>query len=384
MNIEEQYEQCRLELTKIEETFLPQIEELGEKIDAKFKAYAEMAHFVADVALKYGNLNASTSNKVNLGAQLFTMGMDFASKYQAAKIRNQKLEEMLSLKLSIANQKILQISDMMPRMRENVNKSWNLCRQVFEKEYSVNSLSDSLVQFQLKFLNLYRGNKYFQSMGEWMLQECRSWQTGKQTCGVPIPNYKDINLGIAESLFGKNLFEPFSKSVNSYTSLKGKEIVLISDPQLSLMALNTVDKIFELDLREADPKISHIIYENEGLTFYKDRVTDLVKSLNSDPTNAWTIISILMAIGYFLILFFCKEEITTGSFWISLIIGEILCFRMWKKIRDKIYLTFGMEINELGKVIDEEVETYCGFVKQPDIDYEMKNAMVEGLKGIFK
>lgn len=383
MNIEEQYELCRLELTKIEETFLPQIEELGEKIDAKFKAYAEMAHFVAESALKYGNLNTSTSNKINLGAQFFTMGLDFASKYQAAKLRNQKLEEMLLLKRGMANQKIRQISDMMPRMRENVNKSWNLCRQVFEKDYSVSSLSDSLVHIQLKFLNLYRGNKYFQSMGEWMLQEYKSWQNGKQTSGTPIPNYRDINQGIADLLFGKKLYESFSKSVNSNSTLKGKEIALISDPQLSLMALNSEDKIFELDLQEAEPQISRILCENEGLTFYKDKVTDLVKSMNSDPTKAWTIFSILTAIGYFLILFFNKEAITTGSFWISLIIGEILCFRMWKKIRDKIYFTFGMEVSKLGEVVDEEVEIYCGFIKQPDIDYEKKNALEEGLKGIF-
>lgn len=383
MNIEQQYEQCRTELAKIEEIILPQIEELGEKIDAKFTAYAEMAQFVANAAIQYGNFNSTTNNKINVGTQLFTMGMNFASKYQAAKVRNQKLDEMLSLKRGIASQKIRQISDMIPRMRDNVNKSWNLCRQVFEKDYPVNDLSDALAQFQLKFLNLHRGNMYFLKFGEWMIKECRSWQNGKQTCGIPVPNYKDVNKELAVSLFGENLLQTFIKSANEYVSIKGKEIALISDPQLSVMALNEADKIFEINLGEANPKISHILYENEGLDFYRDRITDFVKSVNKDPTNTWTIVSLVIAIGFFLILFFNRENITTGSFWISLIIGEILCFRMWKKIRDKIYVTFGREFFELSEMVDKEVESYCGFIQQPDIDYEKKNAVSEGLKGVF-
>lgn len=380
-NEQEQFDKCLAELKSIESAILPQLNELAQKIGGTYKYYADL---VMKLGSDLSNMaNSETGNKIYNTTALVARGIESYGAYKAAKEHNRKLDEMMALKRSMAGQKRKQITDWLPRISTNVEKSKRLCEHQFSKNIPLENISSALVSLQQKFLNLYRTNLYYESLAQWMHKEYSSWLNGQQTCGVPTPSLYDINTELAKKIYGANMYDHFQRAVESNIFILGKDISLIADPQLALMALDSYDKCLEIHSGNANPAISKILDENEGIKYYNDNVTELCKSLNRDPVFSWNCIAAVFAAVFFLIMFFCRESFSTGAFWTILLIGELCTFRVWNKYRKKIYIIFAEEVSALMNDVDSATKRLCGYIEQEEIDYEKKSAVSAAVSQFF-
>lgn len=370
---QEQFENCLAELKSIENVILPQLNDIAQKIDAKYKAYADMVRNLGNMTMSVAKSDSSL-NKIGTTTALLSRGIESYGAYKAAQKHNQKLDEMQALKQSIAAQKKKQISDWLPRISKNVEKSKHFCEIQYSKTYPLDSVSSTLVSFQLKFLNLYRTNLYYENLAQWMLKEYSSWLNGQQTCGNPAPTLLDINVKLGKSLYGTNLYNYYQRVVESDKSILGKDISLIADPQLTLLALDACEVPVEINPLNANPVISEILGKNEGIKYYRENVTEMCKSINNDPTYSWNCIALVFAIVFSLTLFLNRESLSTGAFWTTLIIGGLCTFRVWNRVRKKIYMTFLEGFTDLSNETDLSIMKMCGYIEQEEIDYEKKNA----------
>lgn len=378
-NEQEQFEKCLAELKSIENIILPQLNELTQKLDAKYKAYADLAQDLGNMTLAIGNFNSETSNKIYSTTALVSRGIESYGAYKTAKEHNRKLDEMMDLKRSLAGQKRKQITDWLPRISANVEKSKRFCESQFSKTFPLSSVSPALVSLQLKFLNLYRTNLYYESLAKWMLKEYSSWLNGQQTCGMPTPSLYDVNTELGERLYGANLYEYYQRAVESDKSISGKDIFLIADPQLTIMALDAHDGSVEVHSANANPAISKILDENEGVKYYQDNVTEMCQSINRDPASSWNCIALIFAVGFFLLLSLNREILTPKVLGMAFIVGELCIFRVWNKIRKKIYMIFLEEVSVLAAEVDLSTKRICGYIEQEEVDYEKKNALSEAV-----
>ena len=378
-NEQEQFEKCLAELKSIENIILPQLNELTQKLDAKYKAYADLAKDLGNMTLAIGNFNPDTSYKIYSTTALVSRGIESYGAYKTAKEHNRKLDEMMNLKRSLAGQKRKQITDWLPRISANVEKSKRFCESQFSKTFPLSSVSPALVSLQLKFLNLYRTNLYYESLAKWMLKEYSSWLNGQQTCGMPTPSLYDVNTELGERLYGANLYEHYQRAVESDKSISGKDIFLIADPQLTIMALDAHDGGVEVHSANANPAISKILDENKGVKYYQNNVTEMCQSINRDPASSWNCIALIFAVGFFLLLSLNREILTPKVLGMAFIIGELCIFRVWNKIRKKIYMIFLEEVSALSAEIDLSTKRICGYIEQEEVDYEKKNALSEAV-----
>ena len=376
-NEQEQFEQCLAELKRIENVILPQLNEVAQQIGEKYKFYA-------DLVQKLGNnlsnmTNSETSSKIYATTTLASRGIESYGAYKTAKEHNRKLDEMMDLKRSLAGQKRKQITDWLPRISANVEKSKRFCESQFTKTFPLSSVSPALVSLQLKFLNLYRTNLYYESLAKWMLKEYSSWQNGQQTCGMPTPSLYDVNTELGKRLYGANLYEYYQRAVESDKSISGKDIFLIADPQLTIMALDAHDGSVEVHSANANPAISKILDENEGVKYYQNNVTEMCQSINRDPASSWNCIALIFAVGFFLLLSLNREILTPKVLGMAFIIGELCIFRVWNKIRKKIYMIFLEEVSALADEVGLSTKRICGYIEQEEVDYEKKNALSEAV-----
>ena len=376
-NEQEQFEQCLAELKRIENVILPQLNEMAQQIGEKYKFYADL---VQKLGNKLSNMiNSETSSKIYATTTLASRGIESYGAYKTAKEHNRKLDEMMDLKRSLAGQKRKQITDWLPRISANVEKSKRFCESQFSKTFPLSSVSPALVSLQLKFLNLYRTNLYYESLAKWMLKEYSSWLNGQQTCGMPTPSLYDVNTELGERLYGANLYEHYQRAVESDKSISGKDIFLIADPQLTIMALDAHDGSVEVHSANANPAISKILDENEGVKYYQNNVTEMWQNINRDPASSWNCIALIFAVGFFLLLSLNREILTPKVLGMAFIIGELCIFRVWNKIRKKIYMIFLEEVSVLAAEVDLSTKRTCGYIEQEEVDYEKKNALSEAV-----
>lgn len=381
-NEQEQFEQCLAELKSIENAMLPQLNEVAQQIGG---AYKDCADIVMKLGSKLSSMaNSETGNKIYATTALASRGIESYGAYKAAKEHNRKLDEMMDLKRSMAGQKRKQITDWLPRISANVEKSKRLCESQFTKTFPLASLSPALVSLQLKFLNLYRTNLYYESLAQWMLKEYSSWLNGQQTCGIPAPSLYDINTELGKRLYGANLYAHYQHVVESDKPISGKDIFLIADPQLTVLALDAHDGGVEIHSSNANPAISKVLNENEGIRYYKNNVTKTCKSINYNPTSPWNRIACIFAVFFFLILLYNRGSFSTGGFWMILIIGESCIYRVWNRVRKKIYMIFYEEVSELINKVDFSTKSICGYIEHEEIDYEKKDAVSEAVSQFFR
>lgn len=374
-NEKDQFEKCLAELRSIENFIFPQLNDMAQKIDAQYKFYADLVRDLGDKTLSIGKFNSNTSTKIHSATVLVSRGIEGYGAYKSAQEHNRKLDEMMDLKRTLAGQKRKQIIDWLPRISANVEKSKRFCESQTSKTFPLNSVSPALVSLQLKYLNLYRTNLYYESLAKWMREEYSSWLNGQQTCGMPTPSLYDINTELGKRLYGANLYKYYQRAVETDKSISGKDIFLIADPQLTIMALDAHDGGVEVHSANANPAISKILDENEGVKYYQDNITKMFQSINRDPSSSWNCIALIFAIGFFLLLSLNREVLTPKMFGLAFIFGELCIFRVWNRTRKKIYMIFLEEVSALANEVDSSTKSFCGYIEQEEHDYEKKNAL---------
>lgn len=379
-----EFEECIEELGRIEKVILPQLDTLAEKIGEQYKAYADFARDAANLTARLGQFNAKTSSRISMAGLFLSRGFEGYGAMKAAREHNKRLDEMASIKQEMASEKLQHISGILPRVAKNLEKSKQLCNTYFNKTVKLKDLTPEMTDLMVTALNLYRSNLYFYDLGTWLEKEYGSWSRGETGCGEPIPTYLDANYQIGRLFYSGNLTEVFVRAAERTNEVTGREVAILADSQLAIVALDDYDGVAEIDPESANPKIAKLLEQNEGVKFYRSSVTELAESLNHNPVKWWNIICISIAVIYLGGMTSLFWVVKLGPLIVSTVVGEALILRVWRVIRNRIYVDFIKDVQKVTEEVNLQTRMLGGYVEHKQPDLTKKNVWAEGFRTLFR
>ena len=104
---------------------------------------------------------------------------------------------------------------------------------------------------------MYRTNIYFLELCKYLKNEYEVWLSGQQRSEFDMPDYYMINSIIANELFGDDLLQAYSDAADEDFRLSGKQVMLLSDYQMTFLALG--EKLCNINVSKAHPYVKKLI-----------------------------------------------------------------------------------------------------------------------------
>lgn len=386
LNIENQqeYDLLLADVKKIEAEIMPQLEMLGKEIPEIYKGYANVVRATVNEALKILTLKESTAGRLQLAAEIGARTMEAYGVWKAAREHNRMLDKFLVTKKKIAELNLSKIERALiesDRTLQNVKKRFTTYAQIqYDLTIEDNDTITRISNLLLRQLVLYRTNLFLSKICKYLKAEYMAWNQGKQTSNVPQTDYYSVNRDILKSLFTSNLFEAIELAGDSEGRLTGAQIMLLADPQLAVYALK--DTLAQINFTNASKPVNVLINNNPGLAYYVNQTVPLVKEIKK---NSIYNIYLFALIAFATVVCLCIWFIP-GVWWSRLIIGVVASsgiIRITTKNHLKLKVMHVTQTLESIAVTDDEIESYCGKVNLPNIDYKRKDALSLALKTIL-
>lgn len=380
----QEYEVLLANMKKIEAEIIPQLEMLGEQIPEIYKGYANVVRTTVDQTLRILSLKETTSNRLYLAAEIGARSVEAYGAWKAAREHNRLLDKFLTTKKKIAELNLSKIELALQESDKNligVNKRFDSYSQI---QYDLTSENDDTIirvsNLLLRQLILYRTNLFLSKMCRYLKAEYKAWSNGQQTSKVPQPDYYLVNGDILKGLFSKDIFRVLEEAGDSQGQLTGAQIMLLADPQLAVYALK--DTIAKINYNNTSRPVGILLRNNPGLPYYLNEMQPLIEEINNDSIYNIYIYGICAFIA---VVCLCIWWIP-GAWWTRLIIGVIATagiFRITSKNSLKLKVMHVTQTLESMAVVDDNIESYCGKVNVPEIDYTRKSAISAVLKSFF-
>jgi hypothetical protein len=372
------------DLRALENEIIPQINELGEKLPEIYAGYASIVRTITTTLLECCSLSDSNQKGVVLLAEISTRAIAAYGQYKAAQEHNRLLQKYLKTKQAYATLNQSKIKGLLPKTNKVLKQMKGLFDSQTTRVCDFNSLSSDniprVADFMQRVLNMYRTALFFNNLATYLNKEYKVWLCGEQTSGERMPDYYAMNEMILKHLYGDNHYEVLESACDETCSLTGGQIMLLSDYQLFTMAIS--DEICDIDITKAAPHVQKILYGNEAIDSYISRRLPIKEHIESTPTG-WVIF-----IGILTIVIIISMAIwfLPGSAIMRTIVAAIGCistFKILNRSTKKINLYHFSKGDEMIQTYLEESENACGRVRTPDIDYNQKNALKEGVCALF-
>ena len=380
---QQEYEILLAEVKNLEAEIMPQLEMIGKEIPEIYGEYANVVRETVGSTLSLLSLNEKTNNNIQLAAEIGARTLGAYGKWKAARKHNKMLDKFLETKKSIANLNYMKIERALSESQKlNVKikklfdayagNGYNLTGQ--DKE-TVNRLANLLI----RQLALYRTNLFMTRICEYLKSEYSAWRNNRQTSNIEQTDYFLINREIVSQLFGGNIFKAIERAGDSNGELRGAEIMLLADPQLTLYALK--DSICRVNINEASEPVKFLLQNNPGLPYYSEKVDPLISRMTADPGMK---IYIRGVFCFIIVVCLCVFAIPDRMWAFNLgLFSAIAIYRIVKVNTKKARVHHVTNTIETAAQTDDEIESYCGKVNRVEIDYTRKDALSESLKAFF-
>ena len=372
------------DLKRIEAEMLPQLDELQAKIPEIYNGYASLIRETVSSTLNYLSSDSRSASKIAIGAEIAARSLEAFGQWKAAKKHNELLDRHITLKKMIAQNNMAKISRLLTEARRKLDTSHRLLDKSATTNYSLADLdcdrTRRLSALTLRHLDLYRTNLFLVELAMYLDKEYRSWAAGRHTSGAEMPDYYAVNGLIMNQLFTEEPFKAIERCADSTGYLSGAEIMLLSDPQLSLYALK--DSLCTISPENASPSVRVLITGNPGFHHYIAVTEEMVSHVGYDPDGGISFAFLLTVIAIIALCIFYLS----GAWWLRTIIC-ISGLSAAYKIFNKNYFKAKLHHCEKGRMIasdaDDQIARRCGKIEQPSFDYERKNATTAFLSTFF-
>ena len=383
--METELDSLAADMQQSEEELLLQIDNLADVIPEIYAGYASMVRTLVSSAMnlmKPGNKNA---NKVAVALEIGRRSIQAFGEYKAAKEHNRLVQKYMAVKKTFAQNNIEKISYLLPKVTRNVSTAGRLFKKSSEVTYRLSELDTDKMRrvaiLQSKALTMYRTNAYLFELCKYLKNEYGTWLNGVQKSEFDMPDYYLINSIIAQELFPTSLLEAYSEAADATDTIKGKEIMLLSDYQLTFMALG--QKLCHIRLDDANPLIRTLINESGAVGEYNSITKPYTDHIKSNPTGSITFLGVLAA-AIIIVISFVYFQDSTGAKCLLAAAGLGATLRICIKGNRRAMIQHVQEGRDLQNEANSRITSLCGKVDRPDIDYNERNALTSAITGFFK
>lgn len=377
-------DELSLNIKEIEKELMPQLDMLAEKIPEIYNGYASMVRTLVDTTLDFVSVSKKTGDRIALGAEVTARVITAWGNYKAAVEHNKMLAKYMQIKKTIANNNLTKVEGLLPKLERSNTSSSKLFEKYCTTAYSLENLDEETIKrvaaLLLKVLAIHRTNVYLFELCKYLKKEYGAWASGMQTCNERLPDYYQINKKLGDNMFKGNLFDAYSAAANSTDAVEGKQILLLSDYQLSMMALG--EKLCKVNLKNANPKVAMLIAECGASESYANETKRFTEHIESSPVST---IALLAALAFFAILWIALSYLHSHDTvrWIMIIGGLSvilrICFRGYKRV----LIVYAQNGIKLAEECDSNIERACGKIEQAEVDYSEKDVLDSALKGFL-
>lgn len=384
-NISDQ-ESLLADMQKLEKEVMYQLNLLSETMPEIYSGYADIIRETMDGALRILSLDEKKQNTLAAVAEIAARCVKSWGAWKSAKRHNQMLLKLMETKKIIAQTNINKVKFLLPRTQKLVDISFSgfdaICKKEFQLTDNDKETAVRTASLCCRMLHLYRANFFLNQLTEYLCEEYKAWLEGSQTSGMLMPDYFAVNDWILDKICPGEAFAELESAADSDGNLKGYQLMLLGDPQLTATVLIIKDGLFEYKAEEASLAVSAILSENRGLKKYLG-YTRIVKSFITDNETSFMgfyVFGAILVLG--LICFFYMET----SMWsrillfVSSLAASIKIYRSNLRRYEEDYCN---ELVALSEEKEAEVYAYCGKVEQLEIDYEEKSQIIEMAKGFL-
>lgn len=381
---QKEYELWLLEIQSLEEEIMPQLKELSLKMPEIYREYANIVRESVGTALSIVKINSKHSNNIQLAAEIGARTLEAYGAWKAVREHNRLLDKYMSIKQDYARIN----SDKINNAHSKAYRMLNSYKQRFDaycaNEYDLRDKDEETIgrvsNILLRNLVLYRTNLFLYDVTVYLKAEFSAWMKHEQTSVIPRPDYFNVNQQILKQLFGRNTFKALEIAGDSSGVLTGAQILLLSDPQFSVFALK--DTICKIKYEHTSFPVGILLSKNPGLPYYTSHMEPLIEKLTDAADGLVYLYAFLALVAVVCLLIWYVP----GIWWERVIFGVIACvgiFRITKKSAMNIKIVHVTQTMDHVAQVDDRVESYCGKVQTPQVDYTRKNALTSSLKALF-
>lgn len=383
-SIQTNLDSLAIDLKKFENELLPQIEGLAEAIPEIYAKYASVVRNLVNTTLDLFKPSQETGNKIALAAEVGARSIEAYGEYKAAIEHNRLLKKFMAAKKAYASTNLGKIQYLLPLLTKSNSKSAKLFQKCAEIEYQINNLDNAklkiITDIQKKVFSMHRTNIYLLELCKYLVAEYKVWLSDKQKSDNDFPDYYLINSYLAKYMFGENLLQAYSDAADETAVLTGKQIMLLSDYQLSMMALGT--QLCKVNLSEANPVVERLISECGACKSYTQHTEEYASHIEKKPAEKIIWFGLLAVLAIIFISFIYLDN--SGPLrWVLSIGGSAVALRICLKGYKTVLKCHVQEGITIAENCDKTIENACGKVDRPDIDYNERNALSAAINGFF-
>ncbi len=372
------------DVSQMENALLDQIDGLAKAIPEIYAGYASLVRTMVNSTMQILKPSNKSANTVAIALEVGTRSIQAYGEYKAAKEHNRLLNKYMMVKETIARNNLEKVSNLLPKASATAKSSGRLFKKLSELSYNLDELNDTqmsrIAAIQNKGLTMYRTNIYLLELCKYLKNEYNVWLSGQQRSEFDMPDYYLINQYIAGELFGDDLLQAYSDAVDEEEQITGKQLMLISDYQMSFMALG--ENLCEINILGARPIIARLLLECGAAQEYEKITKPYRKQIKKNVKLIISLMGVFSAIVVFCILggYFEGSDTVRGIVGIAAFAAILrICIKGYKKA--KIHNVEQAIV--LRDIANQDIEAICGKVDRPDIDYKERNILKSTIAGFF-
>lgn len=371
-------------MREFEAKIMSQLDELSQKMPEIYKGYAKIVRDTFGTALGVMTLSAVKKNRYLLAGEVLARGIGAIGAYKAAKRHNKMLDRYQEVKKEHARLNMGKVVRLNDEVKRNLPMAEKFFRYGMNLRYDLRDADEKKVlrvaNIELRYLTLYRTSLFLLEISKYLMKEYDAWNHGNQTSGYRMPDYYSVNELLLKDISPNGEgYKGIELAAESDGRLTGAEIMLLSDPQLSLCSLK--DSFAEINYKDASPAVKIMLEENEGVQRYISESHAYMTHIRKKPALVINFLCFLALAGTFCLAFFYFPH---GAFrWIifGLSVGAIIKIDRTNVMKIKIaHVKEGEKIIEAAR---KKMTEYCGYVPTPDFDYKHKSKLKETAKTFF-
>ncbi|MDE7410152.1 MAG: hypothetical protein K2N09_09045 [Muribaculaceae bacterium] len=373
------------DMHQTEGVLLMQIDQLADEIPEIYAGYASMVRTLVTSAMDMMKPGSKAANRMAMALEIGTRSIQAFGEYKAAKEHNRLVQKYMTVKKIYAQNNLEKVTTLILKLTQNAATAGRLFKKCSEVTYRLADLDADkmrrVASLQLKALTMYRTNAYLFELCKYLKNEYGTWLKGLQRSEFDMPDYYLINNIIAKELFPKSLIEAYSEAADATQSITGKEIMLLTDYQLTFMALG--QKVCHIRLDDAQPLVRTLINESGAVEEYNSITKPYTDHLKSSPTGKIVFLGII-AVAAIIAIAFLYFQGSIGEKILLAAAGVGATLRICIKGNKKALIQYVQDGRILEDEADRQIESLCGKVERPDIDYNERNALTSAITGFFK
>lgn len=272
-------------IKNVQDVIVPQLKDLGDKIDSSYNAIAQTVSDFGNLLINYSGNSISDRAKYNvaIGTAVISGLIDMWGKYKARKEMENQARKLLVQKKEIAITHMPKLKQLLPGMEDNLSKCKKLVIKHTHLLYDISTLNDDKKLLELlrnnmdKSLNIYRTFLYYDMISKYLYTEYDAWLSDYDQSSLLRPSMYDVNSYIASNILlsKDNLKTELNDCLEmgpTAKTIEGSKLMMINDPQLLAFAmLNNKGRHFGNEFISCNDTINKLLKSNSSYKEYSER-----------------------------------------------------------------------------------------------------------------